>query len=516
MTQRSFPGGQTPVTMPPHIPVSAQIGASNTNDRKMLRIPPVARTLGLLLILFSSTFLPPMLVSLYYNDGEIFHFFYSMVVTAALGTLLWFPARKNHAPLRSVDGFVIVSFFWIGLGMLGALPLVFGPHLSFVDATFEAISGFTTTGATVITGLDQLPHSILYYRSQLQWLGGAGVMVLAVAILPLLGIGGMQLFRAETPGPFKDEKLTPRIIHTARALWLIYAGLTAACALAFHLAGMSVFDAVCHSFSALSTGGFSTHDASFGWFHSPVIEVIGTIFMLLGAMNFAVHFIAWRHRSVLQYFRDSEVRTFLGVVVVIMAGVTLALWATGQYPTLLQSLRYTSFEIASIITSTGFGIANFTVWPLGLPIFLMLISFIGGCAGSTAGGMKVIRLMLVTKQSSRELTRLVHPRMVRPIKVGGRVINERALDSIWGFFAVYILTFLGLMLLLLTTGTDPVTAFSAIATCINNLGPGLGKVATDFQSLTSFGKIIASAAMLLGRLEIFTILVLLSPAFWRR
>jgi trk system potassium uptake protein TrkH len=482
----------------------------------MLRILPVARTLGLLLILFSTTFTVPMLVSLYYHDGEIPHFVASMAVTAALGLALWFPARNHRAALRAVDGFVIVSFFWIGLGMLGALPLVFGPHLSFVDATFEAISGFTTTGATVITGLDHLPRSILYYRSQLQWLGGAGVMVLAVAILPLLGIGGMQLFRAETPGPFKDEKLTPRIIHTARALWLIYVGLTAACALAFHLAGMSVFDAICHSFSALSTGGFSTHDASFTWFHSPTIEAICSVFMLLGAMNFAVHFTAWRHRSVLQYFRDSEVRTFLIIVAVIMTGITIALRVTGQYPTLLTSLRYTTFEVASIITSTGFGITNFTVWPLGLPVFLMLISFIGGCAGSTAGGMKVIRILLVSKQSSRELTRLVHPRMVRPIKVGGRVINERALEAVWGFFAVYIVTFLVLMMLLLTTGTDPVTAFSAIATCINNLGPGLGKVAANFQSMTDFGKIIASAAMLLGRLEIFTLLVLLSPAFWRR
>ena len=481
-----------------------------------MRLAHAARVLGIFLMLFSFSLLPPLLVSRWYADGEAPHFLYSMFAIFGAGLLLWLPSSRRHIELRNRDGFLIVAFYWIGLGLLGALPFMFGPHLSYVDSVFEAVSGFTTTGATVIVGLDALPPSILYYRAQLQWLGGMGVIVLAVAILPMLGIGGMQLFRAETPGPMKDDKLTPRITHTARALWLIYFWLTVACAVALWLAGMTPFDAITHSFTALSTGGFSSHDDSVGYFKSPLIDYILILFMLLGGINFSVHFVAWHGRSVVQYWRDTEVRGFLWIVGVASAVITAVLYAKGEYPTLPEAFRYATFQVVSVITTTGFGTANLSQWPLMTPVLLMFIGFIGGCAGSTAGGMKVVRVLLVAKQALREMFFLVYPKGLRPIKLGNRVLPERTIQAVWGFFSLYVATFVVLMVAMMALGVDQVTAFSAVATCINNVGPGLGKVATNFHDVSDGVKIISTIAMLLGRLEIFTMLVILSPAFWRR
>ncbi|MEJ2344837.1 MAG: TrkH family potassium uptake protein [Gammaproteobacteria bacterium] len=480
-----------------------------------MRVAVIQRVLGLFLVLFTLALIPPSLISIWYRDGELFHFTVSMAVFLITGLLLWLPVRSVRADLRGREVFVIVALFWVALGLLSGLPFMFGPHLTFTDSAFEAVSAFTTTGATVIVGLDDLPKSVLFYRAELQWLGGMGVVVLAVAILPMLGVGGMQLYRAETPGPMKDEKITPRISQSARALWGIYVGLTALCALSFWLAGMSWFDAVAHSFTTLSTGGFSTHDASMGYFNSPAIDLIAPVFMLAGGINFSVHFLVLRGRAPGSYWRDPEVRTFLLVVLALTLVIACMLLFKGRYSTPFEAFRYSFFQVASVITSTGFTTDNFSVWPLFVPVLLMLSSFMGGCAGSTAGGMKVIRMLIISKQAKRDIDGLVHPSRVQPLKLGGRVIPDRVLDAVWGFFSTYVAAFSLIMLTVMATGVDHVTAFSAVTTCINNLGPGLGRVTSNFVTINPVAKWLLVMTMLLGRLEVFTLLVLLSPRFWR-
>ena len=476
----------------------------------------IARVLGLLMMIFSLTLIPPMFISLIYNDGALDAFVYALAITFGVGMAIWLPVHNQKQDLKIRDGFLITILFWLVLAFSGCLPLMLAeqPNLSFTDAFFESLSGWTTTGATVITGIDLLPESILWYRQQLQWLGGMGIIVLAVAVLPMLGVGGMQLFRAETPGPVKDSKLTPRITETAKALWYIYLSLTIVCAVAYWLAGMSWFDAIGHSFATIAIGGFSTHDASIGYFNSPVIEGITVVFMLISILNFALHFSAWRQKSIRHYFYDSEVK-FLAIIYLGGAALTvMALWLTNTYG-LDESIRYGIFEMVSIATTTGFGTADFSVWPVFLPVLLFMMAFIGGCAGSTGGGMKVIRVLLVYKQGIREIRRLIHPNAIIPIKLGGKPVESRVLGAVWGFFAVYIATYMFMMLALLTTGLDHVTAFSAVGACLNNLGPGLGDVSAHYGNISDTAKWILSLTMLLGRLEIFTLLVIISPTFWR-
>jgi len=473
------------------------------------------RVVLLLSMGFSLTMLPPAAVSLWYGDGQWQAFVQAFLIGFLASFPLWWPLRRRMPTLRRRDGFIVVSMFWIVLSLLGALPFLLGEHLNFVDALFESVSGFTTTGATVATDIESLPPSILYYRHQLQWLGGMGLVVLAVAILPLLGIGGMHIYRAETPGPMKDEKMMPRLIHSARAMWMIYIALTIACALSYWLAGMTPFDAIAHSFSTISTGGFSTHDASLAYYASDSIDFVAIVFMLLGAINFSVHFAVLRSRSLAPYFQDIEVRTFLVFVVVTTLLIAVVLRWTGYYPSLRDALINADFEVVSVITSTGLGTADFTQWPTFLPVMLIFISFIGGCGGSTAGGMKVMRVLLLIKEAVREVNHLIHPRSVRLVKIGGRILQERTAQAIWGFFGMYVIVFVVLMLSMMATGLDQVTAFSAVATSINNLGPGLGDVAYTFATVGAEAKLISVLAMLLGRLEIFSLLVLLSPAFWR-
>lgn len=477
----------------------------------------IQRILGILLMAFSLSMLPPSAVSLWYEDGEVRYFLYTMGILLGLGLAVWLPSRGAPRELRARDGFIIVTLFWTVLGGLSGLPFHFSPipGLSYTDAFFEAISGFTTTGATVLIGLDNLPRSILYYRQQLHWLGGMGIVVLAVAILPWLSIGGMQLYRAEIPGPVKDEKLTPRLAHTAQLLWLFYVGLTVLCALAFWAAGMGLFDAIGHSFATISTGGFSTHDASMGYFNSPTLEAIANMFMIMGGINFSVHFFAWQRRSPLEYWRNEEVRAFLVFVAGTILLVTALLSLYHTYDP-LTALRHSAFQVISIITSTGFTTVAFADWPSFLPILLIYISFIGGCAGSTAGGMKVLRILLLVKQALREVRQLIHPRGMLPVKVGGQPVSERVNSSVWGFFALYLISTAVLTLLLVGTGLDVLSAFSAVAACLNVLGPGLGDVAANFAGVTSTGKWLLIFAMLLGRLEIFTVFVLLTPDFWRK
>ncbi|VAW88645.1 Trk potassium uptake system protein TrkH [hydrothermal vent metagenome] len=477
----------------------------------------IQRILGLLLMVFSLTMLPPVLVSLIYSDGVVAPFLLGFSLTFILGLVIWLPVRTHIKELRLRDGFFIVVMFWTVLGAVGALPFMLSetPQMSLTDAIFESFSGLTTTGATVIVGIDNLPPSILFYRQQLQWLGGMGIIVLAVAILPMLGIGGMQLYRAETPGPMKDNKLTPRITETAKALWYIYLGLTIACALAYWLSGMSAFDAIAHSFSTIAIGGFSTHDASIGYFDSHLIETVAIVFMLLAGINFALHFVAWRSFSVMVYVRDPEARAYLSILSALAFLTVSYLYATGTLSSLSDAMYDGIFHAVSIGTTAGFTTAEYHYWPSFLPILLLLASFVGGCAGSTGGGMKVIRVLLLLKQGGREIQRLIHPNAQIPVRMGKKVMPDRVIEAVWGFFSLYIACFAVISIILIATGLDYITAFSAVAACMNNLGPGLGEVVSNYSSLSDVAKWVLCFAMLLGRLEIFTLLVLLTPHFWR-
>ena len=478
----------------------------------------IQRILGLLLAAFSLTMLAPVLFHFLDASEPVAPFIASTLITLAAAVALWYPVRDFRDDLRLREGFLIVVLFWTVLGLFGALPFLFSASLDLglTDAVFESISGLTTTGATVITGLDTLPRSILFYRQSLQWLGGMGIIVLAVAILPLLGVGGMQLYRAETPGPVKDNRLTPRIKETAKALWYIYLLLTVACAFAYWLAGMNAFDAIAHSFSTVAIGGFSTHDASIGHFDSGAVEAIAILFMLLAGANFGLHFITWKSASLRHYLQDAEFRTYLWVLLAVTAVTVVTLNVANVYPGLGESFGKAVFQAVSIGTTTGFTTSEYHLWPGSLPVLLLLVSFIGGCAGSTGGGMKVIRVLLLVKQGLRELLRLVHPSAKIAVKIGEKAVDSRVVEAVWGFFSAYIAVFVFMLLLLMATGLDEVTAFSAVTATLNNLGPGLGEVALNYTGINGFSKWVLCLGMLLGRLEIFTLLVVLTPAFWRR
>ena len=478
----------------------------------------VQRILGLLLMIFSLTMLPPIIVSLIYNDHSWLSFVQGFGLTFVAGTLLWLPVRRERKELRLRDGFLVVAAFWTVLGSFGAAPLYFDDHLTMTltDAIFESMSGLTTTGATVLSGLDSLPQSIVYYRQQLQWLGGMGIIVLAVAVLPMLGVGGMQLYRAETPGPVKDTKLTPRITETAKALWYVYLSFTIACMIGYWFAGMNLFDALCHAFSTVAIGGFSTHDASMGYFNSPAVDLVAIVFMFLAGINFSLHFYAWRYVSVRHYGQDPEFRAYGLMLLVVATLVCVSLLFIWGFQDAGSTIINGVFQAVSIATTTGFTTDNFSAWPGALPVLLVFTSFVGGSAGSTAGGIKVIRWLLVYKQGVREIFRLVHPSAEIPVKLGNKAVPYRVVDAVWGFFSVYIIIFGAMLLMMMATGLDQVTAFSAVAATLNNLGPGLGDVASGFATLSDTAKWISIAGMLLGRLEIFTLLVLITPTFWRR
>ena len=478
----------------------------------------VLRILGLMLMIFSLSMLPPIAVSLAWQDGHQQPFLFSFVIVATAGLALWLPVRHVRRDLRLRDGFLVVALFWVCLGLAGSTPLLLTdvPRLSFTNAVFEAVSGFTTTGATTIVGLDSLPKSILYYRQQIQWLGGMGIIVLAVALLPILGIGGMSLYRAETPGPIKDQKLTPRITQTAKALWTVYALMTAACALAYFTAGMDAFDAVGHAFSTMATGGFSPYDASMAHFDSAAIDAITTLFMFLSGTSFALHFMAMRRADPRLYWREPEFLAYFWIIATVIAGATVYLRLHGEFDSFGESLRFASFQVVSMHTGTGYATVPFADWPGALPALLMLLTFVGGCAGSTTGGMKVIRWLLVLRQGMVELKQLVHPNAQIPVKIAGRVVSQRVISGVAGFFAVYFILFGALMLLLMTLGLDQVTAWSAVAASLNNVGPGLGEVATHFRDVPDAAKWVCVVAMLAGRLEIFTLVLLLTPEFWRK
>lgn len=478
------------------------------------------RILGILLMLFSSIQILPLLLALMESDHSAAGFISAIGITFFSGLLMWYPVRNANHDLRIRDGFLITSLFWTVLGLFGALPFALADTLDLtpVGAIFESISGLTATGATVIVGLDDLPQSILIYRQLLQWLGGIGIIVVAVAILPMLGVGGMQLYKAETPGPSKNSKLTPRITETAKALFAVYMLLTLACAASYYAVGMSGFDAIAHSFSTVSLAGFSTHDASLGFFQSDAVLVVASAFMLIASLNFGLHFLAWRRLSVLHYLKDSETRFYLSAVLVcvVITVCGLIYWNIHEYrENTLTGVIHGFFQVMSIITTTGYSTENLAAWPIALPIMAIFFSCMGGCVGSTTGGMKAMRVMFIFKQGVREMKQLVHPQAVIPLKVGGRRVEATVVSAVWSFIAVYVIAYIALLLLLLLTGLDFTTAFSAVAATLNNLGMGIAGVASGFGHLSEPTKVVLCFAMLLGRLEIFTLLVLFTPAFWR-
>ena len=474
------------------------------------------KIIGVLLILFSTAMLPSLFISLIAKDGIESAFATGLAATLLAGVLLWLPTRHLSRDLNIRDGFMVTALFWVVLGLFGAIPLWLTPDLPLTpaDAIFESISGLTTTGATVITGLDSLPQSLLFYRQLLQWLGGIGIIVLAVAILPMLGIGGMQLYRAESAGPSKDRKLTPRITSTAKALFGIYLLLTMACAASYFAVGMSMFDAICHAFSTVAIGGFSTHDASLGHYEQNRVLLVSSVFMLLSAINFGLHFIALQRRNVLVYARDSETAFFITVIAsatIVVCCLLLTTETLGFEDSVIHGL----FQTISIATTTGFTTQDFSMWPLFLPILLLILSFMGGCVGSTGGGMKAMRILLIFRQGVRELRQLLHPNAVIPLKLDARRVQTEVISAVWSFFAVYMFCFVLIWLALLATNLDFISAFSAVVATMNNLGPGLGEVANHYGVVSEPGKLILCLAMLMGRLEVFTLLVLLTPAFWR-
>jgi trk system potassium uptake protein TrkH len=475
----------------------------------------ITRLFGILLTLYSLSFIPSVGISLFYDDGHWLDFITSFLIAAGAGLLLWLPNTRQHTELSVREGFLVVTLFWVLLGLLGALPFMIGLRLDVTDAVFESMSGFTTTGATILTGLDRLPASILYHRQQIQWLGGMGIIVLAVAILPMLGVGGMQLFRAEASGVSKHDKLTPRIAETARLLWAIYFMLSLTCVIAYWGAGMTLFDAVCHAFTTVATGGFSTHDASLAYFDNPLIETIAIVFMFAGGVNFAIHYHAWKHLSLQPYFGDPEVKTYGGILVGAIFFVAACLYLTGAHENVTSSLRYSSFQVASILTSTGFTTENFAAWPLHLPFVLVLVSFTGGCAGSTAGGIKVLRILILAKLGLRQLFKLAHPRAVVQVKLGDTLVSNEVINSVLGFWVLYVVTSLLLLIAMMAAGLDLESALGAVTATINLLGPGLGDVAANFAEVNNTVKWLGVFGMLAGRLEIFTLLILFLPAYWR-
>ena len=482
-----------------------------------MQVHGILKILGILTTWFSITLVPPIVISVYFGDGEHNTFLACLLLIFSIGMLLWYPARRYQVELRFREGFLIVVLIWVVLSMMAAIPLVLldEPALNLVEAIFESSSGLTTTGATILTNIDHLPQSVLYYRQQLQWLGGMGIIVLAVAVMPALGVGGMQLYRAETPGPMKDNKLTPRIKETAKAIWYIYLALTLVCGAAYFAAGMDWFNALCHAFSTIAIGGFSIHDDNLGYFKNNTIYLLAAFFMVLAGLNFALHFSAVRFRSVAIYLRDPEARAYIGIIFAMIILTTAMLIGHGIYSEFDETVVRGIVQTISMVTTTGFVITDYTVWPTFIPVLLVLLSGAGGCAGSTAGGIKVIRVLLLFKQGEREISKLVHPNALIPIKLGGKPVKDDVINAVWGFLSLYLFSYLILLIMMLATGADLTTAFSAVSACLNNLGPGLGAVAHDYSSISDTGKIILTFAMLLGRLELFTLLVLVSPVFWK-
>lgn len=483
---------------------------------------PVLRVLGVLMCLFALSMALPGVVAWWGQEAVWQVYPISMALTLAAGLLLWWSMRGYRQELQPRHGVILVTLVWLLLPLCASLPLwlamaQLGRPISFTHAYFEAVSGLTTTGSTVLTGLDELPLSVNFWRTFLQWLGGMGILILAVAILPLLGVGGCQLFKAEAAGPVKDTKLTPRMTETAKGLWGVYAAISALCALCFWAGGMAPMDAVMHMFTTVSLGGLSSHDSSFAFFDSPLLEAVAVCFMLVASCNFTLYFVALRKGHWAGFWRDPEVRATMLALVGGGLLVGLLLWAKGVYEP-LQALRHGMFHVVSVATTTGYATQDYLAWPVFAPVFMLLLSSVATSAGSTGGGIKMVRMLILVQQARRELTRLVHPRAVQPVLLGGRVVDHRMIFSVLAFMLVYGATVFALSMVLLLTDLDPLTAFSAVLASVNCTGPGLGGIgpSSNYAVLTDFQTWVCTLGMLLGRLEILSFMALLSPAFWRR
>jgi len=479
-----------------------------------MHIKGVVWTLAVLIILFGFSMLIPALVAVYYDSGHAYEFVLAGLLVSLLGVAMMSWAGDAPKQLSHKDGFLIVALAWVVLSLLGAVPfLTTGITDSIVDALFESTSGLTTTGATVLTGLDSMPHAILFWRSMQEWLGGMGIIVLAVAVMPLLGVGGMQLFRAETPGPVKD-KLTARVTETAKVLWFIYLGITAVTGFALWLAGMGIFDAVNHAMTTVAIGGFSTHDASIGYYDSLWIRGVIVLFMLIAGINFTLHFVALRKGfSISTYLFDEEFVTYIKWLMVLILLIGLSTLASGK-----GTWDEVIFNTVSVATTTGFAVSDYSLWSPGSAMLLLVAMFVGACAGSTGGGMKVVRVLLLFRQGMREVRRLIHPHAVIHVKIGKQRVKGAVVQALWGFFVLYMVCFGVIATLVAATGVDIETAISASAASITNTGPGFGSVgpAGNYASLPDAAKTVLMFGMVLGRLEIFTFFVLLVPEFWRK
>lgn len=474
---------------------------------------------GLVIIGFSGLMATCLLTAYIGDDGSTKAFLYGTLITYLSGALMFFPTLKMPKTISRQSGFLLVASTWSLTPIFCTLPLLFYfPELSFIDAYFETTSGLTTTGATVLTGLDHLPNAINLWRHELNWIAGMGIIIFAVAILPILGIGGMQLYVAESPGTVKESDLPPRIAQTAKALWMVYAGITFACIITLKLVGMSWFDAICHAFSTMSLGGFSTHDNSIGFFNSVSTEVVLSIFQLIAAINFATHFIALKKLSLKPYNRDMEAQSFLLLMLASILLCSFVLTNAGTYPDFLTALRHVSFNLITIATDCGFSSQDFNQWPIFVPMWMLFLSCLSASSGSTGGGIRMIRTIILLKQARLELFKFIHPSAVRLMKINDTIIRSNIITSVTGFIFLYFMSVVILVFLLLLSGMEFVSALSAVIACFNNAGPGLNEVgpASNYASLNDYQIGVCIFAMILGRVQIFSIVILCVPEFWRK
>jgi trk system potassium uptake protein TrkH len=480
---------------------------------------PIVNVLGASIAVFALAMLAPLAVAFFLDEGVLIAYDTAFLATFVSGVSLWLATRRFRRELQPRDGFLLVTLIWTVLPAFAALPLLLHlPGLSFTDAYFETVSGITTTGATTLSGLDALPASINFWRCLLQWMGGMGILVLMVAILPLLGVGGTQLFRAESAGPLKDAKLTPRITDTAMGLWSVYGGISLACFLAYWAGGMGALDAAMHMFTTMSLGGLSPYDASFGQFGSPLLEWIAVIFMTMASVNFALYFLCLRRRSLGVLLTDTEARGTLAVLVGAVLLVAAYLYGQGVYDDPLLALRHSAFNVVSVASTTGYATVDFNQWPTFAPWFMLMLSGMATSAGSTGAGIKMVRFIVLLKQARREMLRALHPRVINPIRLGEAVVENNVIFAVLAFMLMYGTTIIALTFLLVVSGLDVISAFSAVVACVNNMGPGLNQVgpATNYGSLNDFETWVCTVAMLLGRLEMMSVFVLFTPAFWRK
>ena len=468
---------------------------------------------SVLVLFFSFSYIFPIVVSIIFDDGALHIFVKTLIAISLIGIIGLVATRNINNELSQKDGFVIIVMFWVVLSVAGSIPFYLS-GMSIIDSFFESMSGITTTGATVISNIDALPESVLFYRQMLQWMGGMGLIVLAIAVMPLLGIGGGQIYKTEIPGAMGEQRLTPRIKETAQALWSIYLGLTIMCALLYYLGGMSAFDAISHAMSTVAIGGFSTHDESIGYFNSSTIEIICIIFMLLSAFSFTLHYFAIYKRKPLKYFYDPEFRFFFSILLLVLA-VSLFINSFTDYEN-SPNFKEIVFHSVSMITTTGFSTSDTSDWPLSVSFLLLVGAFVGACSGSVGGGVKSWRVMIMLNHAYSNIMKMIHPNSVISLKIGSRSVDDEVATSVWGFFSIYVISFMILLLAVLTSGLDLESAFSAVGACLNNLGPGLGAVSENYSNISSFTKSVLAFAMLLGRLEIFTLLVILTPMFWAK